>query len=141
MSFQGMVVHSFLSILYRFRRMRKPPCRHCTHVGRPAGVTAWEICRVALVLVSEQRVHLLLGNWCLREAHSAFILIAMESMAAGMKKIEGIALSTLTLKDSLEPRSSEVNPIPFREVQPDSQGLLPAPIEHSYIHHCKSSHT
>ena len=66
-------------------------------------------------MVSEQRVHLLLGNWYLREAHPAVILTAMESIAAGMKKLEGIALSTLTLKDSLGPRSPEVNPTPFRE--------------------------
>ena len=66
-------------------------------------------------MVSEQRVHLLLGNWYLREAHPAVILTAMESIAAGRKKLEGIALSTLTLKDSLGPRSPEVNPTPFRE--------------------------
>ena len=96
---------------------------------------------MALVLVRERRVHLLLGNWCPREAHRAVILIAMESMAAGMKKLEGIALSILTLKDSLGPRSPEVNPIPFREVQPNSKGLLPAPTEHSYIYHCKFSPT
>ena len=96
---------------------------------------------MALVLVSERRVHLLLGNWCPREAHRAVILIAMESMAAGMKKLEGIAMSILTLKDSLGPRSPEVTPTPFREVQPDSEGLLPALTEHSYIHHCKFSPT
>ena len=72
-----------------------PPCRHCTHLNGPGDITAQEICRVRLAFVSEQRVRLSLGNWHFRDAHPAVILTAMKFTAAEMKRLEGIALSTL----------------------------------------------
>lgn len=124
--------------------MRMSPCRHCTHLNGPGDITAQEICRVTLALVSKQRVRLSLGNWHFRDAHPAVILIAMKFTAAEMKRSRRNCSVHSALKNSLTPKSPEINPTPFskwshHKIQSDSKGLLPAPTENSCIHHWKFS--
>lgn len=75
----------------------------------PGGLIVQGVCRVTAALVNQRRcTGLLLGSWHPREPHPVGISTVRRLIAAEMKELEGVTLST-TLKELLVPQSPEVH--------------------------------
>lgn len=95
------------------------------HRMGPDGLTVQGVCRVTAALANQRRcIVLLLGSWHPRAPHPVGICTVSRLIAAEMKKLEGVTLST-TLKELLVPRSPEVH-LPSLNIGVTTKYSLPA---------------